>query len=82
VQQVVIRFSETPVHISTTRRFISEDGHNYRYENLKSYTILLLLLLLVLLLIIIILTKQITKLRGLSPRANYTDRATAACWRS
>jgi hypothetical protein len=21
------------------------------------------------------------KLRGLSPRANYTDRATAACWR-
>jgi hypothetical protein len=23
-----------------------------------------------------------TKLHGLSPRANYTDRATAACWRS
>jgi hypothetical protein len=23
-----------------------------------------------------------TKLRGLSPRANYTERATAACWRS
>jgi hypothetical protein len=23
-----------------------------------------------------------TKLRGLSPRANYTDRATAVCWRS
>jgi hypothetical protein len=23
-----------------------------------------------------------TKLRGLSPRANYTDRATASCWRS
>jgi hypothetical protein len=22
------------------------------------------------------------KLHGLSPRANYTDRATAACWRS
>jgi hypothetical protein len=22
------------------------------------------------------------KLRGLSPQANYTDRATAACWRS
>jgi hypothetical protein len=22
------------------------------------------------------------KLRGLSPRANYTDRATTACWRS
>jgi hypothetical protein len=23
-----------------------------------------------------------TKLRGYGPRANYTDRATAACWRS
>jgi hypothetical protein len=23
-----------------------------------------------------------TKLHGLSPRANYNDRATAACWRS
>jgi hypothetical protein len=23
-----------------------------------------------------------TKLRGRSPQANYTDRATAACWRS
>jgi hypothetical protein len=23
-----------------------------------------------------------TKLRGLSPRANYTERAAAACWRS
>jgi hypothetical protein len=23
-----------------------------------------------------------TKLHGMSPRANYTDRATAACWRS
>jgi hypothetical protein len=27
-------------------------------------------------------TKKKTKLRGLSPRANYTDRATAACRRS
>jgi hypothetical protein len=28
-------------------------------------------------------TKQITnQLRDLSPRANYTDRETAACWRS
>jgi hypothetical protein len=26
--------------------------------------------------------KQINKLRGLSPRANYTDRKTAACQRS
>jgi hypothetical protein len=25
---------------------------------------------------------QIKKLRGLSPRANYTDRVTAPCWRS
>jgi hypothetical protein len=25
---------------------------------------------------------HVHKLRGLSPRANYTDRATAACWRS
>jgi hypothetical protein len=23
-----------------------------------------------------------TKLRGIGPRANYTDRATAACWQS
>jgi hypothetical protein len=29
-----------------------------------------------------VLTKQTKKLRGLSPRANYTDRATAACRRS
>jgi hypothetical protein len=28
------------------------------------------------------LTKIKTKLHGLSPRANYTDRATAACWQS
>jgi hypothetical protein len=28
------------------------------------------------------LTKQANKLHGLSPRANYTDRATAACRRS
>jgi hypothetical protein len=29
------------------------------------------------------LIKQTTnKLRGLSPRANYTDRAMTACWRS
>jgi hypothetical protein len=27
-------------------------------------------------------TKKKTKLHGLSPRANYTDRATAACRRS
>jgi hypothetical protein len=27
-------------------------------------------------------SEDIKKLRGLSPRANYTDRATAACWRS
>jgi hypothetical protein len=27
-------------------------------------------------------TKKQTKLHGLSPRANYTDRATAACRRS
>jgi hypothetical protein len=27
-------------------------------------------------------TVVIKELRGLSPRANYTDRATAACWRS
>jgi hypothetical protein len=26
--------------------------------------------------------KKKTKLRGLSPQANYTDRATAVCWRS
>jgi hypothetical protein len=26
--------------------------------------------------------KYIKKLHGLSPRANYTDRAIAACWRS
>jgi hypothetical protein len=26
--------------------------------------------------------RKLTKLRGLSPRANYTDRATAACRRS
>jgi hypothetical protein len=26
--------------------------------------------------------KKTNKLHGLSPRANYTDRATAACWRS
>jgi hypothetical protein len=24
----------------------------------------------------------VSKLRGFSPQANYTDRATAACWRS
>jgi hypothetical protein len=29
-----------------------------------------------------LLQKTKTKLHGLSPRANYTDRATAACWRS
>jgi hypothetical protein len=29
---------------------------------------------------ILMITK--TKLRGFGPRANYTDRATAACWRS
>jgi hypothetical protein len=28
------------------------------------------------------LKKKKTKLRGLSPRANYTDRATAACQRN
>jgi hypothetical protein len=28
------------------------------------------------------LSKKKIKLHGLSPRANYTDRATAACWRS
>jgi hypothetical protein len=28
------------------------------------------------------LTNKTNKLRGLSPRANYTDRATAACRRS
>jgi hypothetical protein len=27
-------------------------------------------------------TKLKTKLHGLCPRANYTDRATAACWQS
>jgi hypothetical protein len=26
--------------------------------------------------------KTKTKLRGFGPRANYTDRATAACWQS
>jgi hypothetical protein len=33
----VIGSSETPVHIPTTRRFITEDGniHNYRCENFK-----------------------------------------------
>jgi hypothetical protein len=36
----VIRSSETSVHIQTTQRHIPEDGniHNYRCENLKSYT--------------------------------------------
>jgi hypothetical protein len=33
-------------------------------------------------LIIVYLIKKKTKLHGLSPRANYTDRATAACRRS
>jgi hypothetical protein len=28
------------------------------------------------------INKQTSKLRGLSPRANYSDRATAACQRS
>jgi hypothetical protein len=32
--------------------------------------------------IIIIIIIIIIKLCGLSPRANYTDQATAACWRS
>jgi hypothetical protein len=27
-------------------------------------------------------TNQTNKLHGLNPRANYSDRATAACWRS
>jgi hypothetical protein len=27
-------------------------------------------------------SNKIHKFRGLSPRANYTDRATVACWRS
>jgi hypothetical protein len=33
----VLSFSETSVHIWTTRRYIPEDGniHNYRSENLK-----------------------------------------------
>jgi hypothetical protein len=34
------RYSETTAHIRTTRRYIPEDVniHNYRCENLKSYT--------------------------------------------
>jgi hypothetical protein len=31
---------------------------------------------------IMTLNQTKTKLRGFGPRANYTDRATAACWRS
>jgi hypothetical protein len=31
--------------------------------------------------LIIVCIKPLKKLRGLSPRANYTDRATAACQR-
>jgi hypothetical protein len=35
----MIIFSETSVHIRTTRRYVPEDGniHNHRYENLKFY---------------------------------------------
>jgi hypothetical protein len=51
-------------------------------EPSKMQTHLLLLLLLLLLLIIIIIIIIINKLRGLSPRENYTHRATAACRRS
>jgi hypothetical protein len=34
-----VRFSETSVHMRTTRRYIPEDGnfHNHRFENLKLY---------------------------------------------
>jgi hypothetical protein len=41
----VIRSSETLVYIRTKRRYIPEDGriHNYRCENLKSYTVFKLL---------------------------------------
>jgi hypothetical protein len=33
-------------------------------------------------LMLVVITESLTKLRGFSPQANYTDRATAACWRS
>jgi hypothetical protein len=36
----------------------------------------------IIIIIIIIIIKLKIKLRGLSPQANYTDRATAACRRS
>jgi hypothetical protein len=37
----VKRSSETPVHIRTTSRYISEDGtiYNYRFENLSNSNI-------------------------------------------
>jgi hypothetical protein len=64
----MVSSSETSVDLRTTRRYIPRDGniHHYRYGNLKSY----------------IRIKQTNKLHGLCPRANYTDRATAACRRS
>jgi hypothetical protein len=38
--KMVICSHETPVHILTTQRYTPEDDsiHNYRCENLKSYT--------------------------------------------
>jgi hypothetical protein len=43
--------------------------------------VIVICILLILLNIQVSLHKK-TKLRGFGPRANYTDRATAACWRS
>jgi hypothetical protein len=66
------RPSETSVYIEPKRRGIPEDGIHqrnvYSYPPVKEARELY--------------SDIETKLRGLSPRANYTDRATAACRRS
>jgi hypothetical protein len=52
--------------LKVNRRFGGRYLHNHCCENLRSYTIYIYL----------------KKLRGFSPQANYTDRATAVCRRS
>jgi hypothetical protein len=68
------------------RRLLVLAGLLWRYSNPppqgKGRTVLPTIIILCYNICNIIIINKKNQLRGLSPRANYTDRATATCWRS